>query len=803
MSRRRGRSCVVVQSCAVIQPLERRTLLSVASGVIDRTLGVDGYVRGTIDVRQGDAHMSGWYRGVAPLVYRDGSVAMLFPNTNTQENGGSNHYFNPPTVLTKFNRNGGFDRSFGNRGSVEVNTWFSIWRQYLAGNRGVFDYDVDSQNRVYLATQLEDQPIFQRINRNGSVDVAFSTMVASVLGPGDVFTEVAVDAQGRMLACLDDYNPATGRSQPRLVRFNLDGSRDGRFAISGSASIDGGFTDLLPTRDGGVLVTSIGLGDVTVRKFNASGQVDQRFGTLGVWRTSIGWIGRELDSVTVIEMQAGGFAVAFGDQGWLWRLDASGRPVASFGSAGAVSLPGSVRVPWAIRANADGSLLVARSTHFANGNSSNADTELRLHHVSPSGIITNGSADLRTSTHFPISSIGAPAFRPDGSIVMPAYAKDQADAPVSIGFIALRPDLTIDRSYQPPPVSTTAEQVLVVRADGTTVMQFTQLGQRYVGPAARGPSGQWQPVDAASLIPVAFAGGRKGIVTTVGAFSDTTDGDGYFDYGMINQRGQFTFIGQAENPRDNRSEFMPLGYVFAASQASWGPSFTSFVYPDGTKITSTYFNDTLIRIVPDRLPGSTGVYSIYYTDYETPEVIEGVEDWRIWFPDSTGNIVYYSNNQKQLRKLTPDRLIDRSFTPIWAQGWNLDMDSRDRILTWRILQGTGIADGDVQVKRYLPNGQVDRSFGNNGLATIDMRLRADAWVDVYIDDRDRIVLTATEQTGSRQRFSMVRLTSDPSAATTVAPVPAIGHVSAIAPVATVASTARKKRAGTFAAVEVV
>lgn len=137
----------------------------------------------------------------------------------------------------------------------------------------------------------------------------------------------------------------------------------------------------------------------------------------------------------------------------------------------------------------------------------------------------------------------------------------------------------------------------------------------------------------------------------------------------------------------------------------------------------------------------------------------GVEKERLpsWLRE-TGELRVYGSSRLlllegyggRITRLDADGSLDRSFGDrgrLEAEAVDVIVDPRGRLL----LAGSGARPGrpddeDAQVKRLLPNGRLDRSFGDKGVAYIDMGGRYDGATALALDRRNRIVVGGSKQT---------------------------------------------------------
>jgi uncharacterized delta-60 repeat protein len=104
----------------------------------------------------------------------------------------------------------------------------------------------------------------------------------------------------------------------------------------------------------------------------------------------------------------------------------------------------------------------------------------------------------------------------------------------------------------------------------------------------------------------------------------------------------------------------------------------------------------------------------------------------------------------RITRINADGSLDRSF----GDGGRLQADAADVIVDPQgrlLLAGSAASPGhpgdeDAQVTRLLPDGRPDRSFGDEGVAYVDMGGRYDGAAALTLDRRRRIVVGGSKQT---------------------------------------------------------
>jgi uncharacterized delta-60 repeat protein len=288
--------------------------LAPAAGDLDLTFGGDGRV--TVDREQSD-----WFEDV--IIQHDGKIVAA-----------------TASGLTRYNRNGNVDDTFGANGKVilPVNFFFPA----------AFSHDA-------LALQTDGKILvtggggITRLNPNGSMDATF--------GVGGTVTGIG-DRRGIAVSPLD--GKIVVLSGGVLIRLHVDGSFDTSFDGDGRASVFFNCRDVAIQSDGKILVAGVissGFltSDFAVARYNADGTLDTAFGGDGIVTTDfpnpLGFdISRVLGHSVALQRDgkivvAGGIlpngSGAFGNEShWKFaRYHPDGSLDTSFGSDGRVEVP--------------------------------------------------------------------------------------------------------------------------------------------------------------------------------------------------------------------------------------------------------------------------------------------------------------------------------------------------------------------------------------------------------------------------------------------------------------------------------
>jgi uncharacterized delta-60 repeat protein len=229
-------------------------------------------------------------------------------------------------ALTRYNRNGGLDTTFGGDGKVMTN--------FTARADSAYDVAIQADGRIVAAGEaatstFTEQSSFAlaRYNADGTLDSGFNTdgKVMTDLGSiSERVTGVAIQADGRIVAA--GTSGQTGGPSPStdskftLARYSTNGTLDAGF--DGDGLVTTNFTDDPDGAVGGLAIQADGkivaAGHAeslrfALARYQPDGDLDPTFSGDGKLTTQFGSGGRQ--SVRGVGIQADGKIVAAGDVG--------------------------------------------------------------------------------------------------------------------------------------------------------------------------------------------------------------------------------------------------------------------------------------------------------------------------------------------------------------------------------------------------------------------------------------------------------------------------------------------------------
>lgn len=295
---------------------------------------------------------------------------------------------NTGIVFARFHPNGEPDLSFGTFGYARYD--ISNRREFIQHMALLPDGKILAAGSTNDANYGEDYLIV-KLNVDGSLDQSFGTggifkKHVGAYGKANEISQIAVDAQGRILIAGDANYLGGSYGDATIMRVLPNGTVDTNFADNGIfrkqlTVVNDYFKDVAVASDGSIYVAgngTINLGAV-VMKLNDAGAVDTGFGTDGI--VFIEWDEENITFATDILIQPDGKLLiscgyrdpseVFDGTAFLHRLNADGTPDQSFGDEGIVNLSifGASESPQGLLLDATGAIYVSGQFSPATGQS--------------------------------------------------------------------------------------------------------------------------------------------------------------------------------------------------------------------------------------------------------------------------------------------------------------------------------------------------------------------------------------------------------------------------------------------------
>jgi uncharacterized delta-60 repeat protein len=249
-----------------------------AAGDLDTRFGNGGVVQ--TDFTGGDDY------GFGVKVQSDGKTVVV---------GQSGVYPLFHTALTRYNKSGALDRSFGNNGRVVA--------ALDSGGDGSTALAFQSDGKIVTAGSVIHNNfllafITARFNPDGTLDQTFGTNGVVQTTFGDAAAEgndVVLQPDGKIVVVgFSGAGSYSSNNNVALVRYNPDGTLDQTFGTGGKVkNISGVGTSVALQADGKIVVVgTFDPGSTSSRfllaRYNSDGTLDGTFGSSGVTTTAIG-----------------------------------------------------------------------------------------------------------------------------------------------------------------------------------------------------------------------------------------------------------------------------------------------------------------------------------------------------------------------------------------------------------------------------------------------------------------------------------------------------------------------------------
>lgn len=305
--------------------------------------------------------------------------AALTPEGKILLVGATTDYQTYRMLLIQLNADGTLDETFGNAGSVDQAVT-------LAPNNGEdFAYDVafDVEGNIlvcgnsYSDTYVR-RPVVVRFTPDGALDTTFGVDGVATIPVNEVgasaFKAIAVQPDGKIVAT-GYFGQTEFWYLFVVVRFNADGTLDETFSGDGVkkysySDVDDSGEDVVIADDGSIIIAgkttdaNYNISSLLI-KFTAAGEVDATFGVDGAVSADIGqfdygWELAELENGEILVAGTAGNGPPTDFNMALWKYDASGTPLSTWGTDGLVQhiLPGYSTMVYAMDLQADGKILV-------------------------------------------------------------------------------------------------------------------------------------------------------------------------------------------------------------------------------------------------------------------------------------------------------------------------------------------------------------------------------------------------------------------------------------------------------------
>lgn len=672
-------------------------------------------------------------------------------------------------ALARYNVNGSLDTTFGSGGRITTG---------FLNDSYAYDVTIQADGKIIAAGEISPfggyrSVAITRYLADGRLDPAFGTggKVTTSLGGDSGGRSVTIQADGKIvIAGFSEVSTQTGQDFA-LARYLSNGSLDTNFGVGGMLTTDfgntsdGAFSVTLQV-DGKIVAAGAAGTNFALARYLPNGDLDTGFGSAGKVTTDFGG---GFDYATGLAVTPDGRIVLAGYAGSyevsvfaLARYTPDGNLDPSFGTGGIVTTDFGT---YTSRANAlslqaDGKLLVGGYT-AGNCNIGSCFSEFALARYLTSGDLdpSFGTGGRVRTSFGPVTFAGARAIsvQADGKLIAAGYGPtDQRPLYPNFALVRYLYDGSVDSAYGSGGkasaifnTSNAGAYALALQADGKLVA---------VGPAAASCGASCRPgvfaltryLSDGSLDGSFGTGGKVTTLFTEGeaqAYGVAIQSDGkivvagYAGYGtdgafalaryMPNGALDTSFGNGGKVTTNVNSDFedaafgvaiQPDGMIVAAGYSSNGADIAIVRYlPNGSLDPSFGYNG----IVRTRL-GNRGAFALALAIQPDGKIIAGGMDERLCSTTCT-------NENFVLVRYLPNGQLDTSFGSGGIVVTSLGNGGDARVHSI-VLEADGkiVAAGlagidcsygcrttDFGLARYLPNGSLDATFGIGGIVTTD------------------------------------------------------------------------------------
>lgn len=349
------------------------------------------------------------------------STAPVNPGNNTPNNSNNPAETCGSSITDTTALVGGLDNSFGNNGLVitDINGAYDSANTVAIQTDGKILVTGDTALSGPSSPGPHSGFATVRYNINGTLDSSFGTngKVTVTLGSGSAARSIAVQPNGKIIVA--GGTVTTTDANFALVRFNIDGTLDNTFGVSGKT--------ITPTGNPYAIINSIAIqsdgkivagGSNILTRYNVNGTIDVTFGTSGLVTVPTG-------NISAITLQLDGKIIAVGGRGvggssdfFITRYSTNGTIDNTFGSSGqtTTSVVTGDDAAYAVTIQPDGKIIAAGEAQHV------GSSEFTLIRYNTDGSVddTFGNAGIMTSTLFRPSHNHASsvAIQPNGMIVV-------------------------------------------------------------------------------------------------------------------------------------------------------------------------------------------------------------------------------------------------------------------------------------------------------------------------------------------------------------------------------------------------
>jgi uncharacterized delta-60 repeat protein len=356
--------------------------------------------------------------------------------------------YNPDFGIVRFNANGSLDTTFDGDG----------YRRDEFGNGGAEGKAaaIQTDGKIVVAGGSPFGLTVTRFNSDGTLDVSFN-------GNGKATTSyqrsnanaVAIQANGKIVAAGNNYNPAIPNTGVFVTRFNSNGSLDTTFSGDGIATTDLGSS----TRgkavgiqaDGKIVVAGYTYNgtkpEFILVRYNVNGSPDPTFDGDGIVTTAVNGEANALAIQSDGKIVVAGFSrVGIYSNFAVFRYNSNGSLDTSFDGDGMAVIPigGNTDVINAVSIQPNGKIVVAGSAHIG------TNLDFALARFNPNGSLDttfDGDGKITTPIGTNIDTANALTIQPDGKILVAGRSYSATLGNYDFAVVRYNADGSIDNSF--------------------------------------------------------------------------------------------------------------------------------------------------------------------------------------------------------------------------------------------------------------------------------------------------------------------------------------------------------------------
>ena len=680
------------------------------AGQLDTTFGQGGIVNTAINSKEG-----GFI----------GSIAIQNDRKIVAAGGNSSDKF----AICRYNKDGSLDYSFGINGIVTTKVG-----QSLAGANAVA---IQADGRIiaagYSANENNNNDFtLVRYNYDGTLDESFGlngVVITTVTSSNDdEISSIVIQSDGKIIG-LGNFLTSNQHYTTALVRYNENGSLDNTFGNSGILiNLNGGNSDYGSSvklqKDGKIVIAGSHNYDLRIVRYNQNGALDNTFGNGGIVITPIlNWalaysLAIQEDGKITVAGSSTEAVIRF--EFTLVRYNTNGSLDNSFGINGIVRTPigANSSDAFSIAIQKDGKIIAAGSSYY---NGINTDFALARYDI-------NGSLDFTFGTNgITVSSIGvdadeifASAILDNGTII--AGGKSSGN----FALAGYSTDGNLDYSFGIGGIVTTPIGISDCYARSTAI----QNDGKIVSAGYCTINGE-----------IDFAVTRY---NNDGSLDNTFGTNGIITTDLLGYNDQAYAVVIQED-----------GKIIVAGASGTGTNDFALVrYNKNGFLDNTFGENKNGKVVTPRT-----------SNYDYALSIALQKDKKIVLGGYSNN---GSDNDFALLRYNPDGTLDNTFnnsgvviTPIgngYDEIWSIGMQTVD-VGTEKIVAAGFSSNGtdfDFTVARYNLDGELDNTFGINGIVKTPIGDLNDYGRSLAIQPDGKIVVVGSAENGTNNDFAAVR-----------------------------------------------